>query len=903
MGVSGGSGPSRASRRPRPFGRAAALAAALATSASPWACSAEDDGGRAAGGGAGVDAAPDAPSDGVNPDTAPVECVAHLEEPTDAAHAAPLAAAAGEARAGRLTAADIPADPSGLLVWSAGDWVLANDRVALVIEATGASDGFDPWGGKPVGIARVRAGALIEPADFGELFPAIGRYIVETRSVGVLESAPAPTLRAVGTLAPLPALDAIAKLVLPTDYAGIDAAIDWVLEPDAEHVDVFVTLRSTRIDALDVPQPLVFFFQASRMPAYAPGPGFEAATAGGKLPFIGFVSDAGTSFAWQNPTTDVQLFLALSGASIYRAEPFVAPGCDSVRVHYGRLHVGGPGLDGLVTAVARTRGEVLRPVTVTVTEPDGSPASDVRVHARTADGRYVTRALARADGTATLHVPEGAAEVLGYRAGSGATVPVTVGASETTAAIGMSSSGAVRVVVTDAGGEPIPARVQILPETPTTALDGDLGEADVPDGRLHVAYPETGDVTLRAPVGRHRVIASRGYEYEVYVGDVDVTESGTTTVNAVVARAFDTPDTLCGDFHVHTHRSVDAPDTAMEKVRAALADGVEIPVRSEHEWVASFEPQIAALGAEAFAYGIASHELTTFEWGHFGVFPLEPDPTRPNAGGIPWTGRLPPDALDDARSRVGVFGNPTIIVNHPRTFGGLMNEGSYFTAAGYDPDTGNVARPELWDDEFRLIEAFNASTFDDNFDETVRDWFSFLDVGRTMFVVGSSDSHVVSMLPVGYPRTCVALGVNTPAALRALGAGVVRDAMLDGHMTVSGGIFLDVRSMTGLGPGERVTGAASVEGLSVTVRAATWVTVDTLRVYRDGRLDRTLAIDATTVDPADLTVRFDQVITVPVATGALGSYVVVVASGAAPLDPVHPGKRPFAVSNPIFFVR
>ena len=78
-------------------------------------------------------------------------------------HPQPLGAAPGEARAGRARAGDLPAVPSGLVTWKEGDFVLANDKVALVIEDVGDSDLYDPWGGRPVGLARVEGGKLVEP--------------------------------------------------------------------------------------------------------------------------------------------------------------------------------------------------------------------------------------------------------------------------------------------------------------------------------------------------------------------------------------------------------------------------------------------------------------------------------------------------------------------------------------------------------------------------------------------------------------------------------------------------------------------------------------------------------------------------------------------------------------------
>src|SRR5262245_28308338 len=46
-------------------------------------------------------------------------------------HPQPLAAGPNEARAGRAHAADLPAVSSGLITWQDGDFVLANDRIAL----------------------------------------------------------------------------------------------------------------------------------------------------------------------------------------------------------------------------------------------------------------------------------------------------------------------------------------------------------------------------------------------------------------------------------------------------------------------------------------------------------------------------------------------------------------------------------------------------------------------------------------------------------------------------------------------------------------------------------------------------------------------------------------------------
>src|SRR5450432_4552655 len=90
-------------------------------------------------------------------------------------HPDPLGASSTEARAGRIHANQLPMVSSGLVTWADNDFVLANDKVALVIEDVGDSDLYDPWGGRPVGLARVEGGQLVAPNNFGEVFFLTGR--------------------------------------------------------------------------------------------------------------------------------------------------------------------------------------------------------------------------------------------------------------------------------------------------------------------------------------------------------------------------------------------------------------------------------------------------------------------------------------------------------------------------------------------------------------------------------------------------------------------------------------------------------------------------------------------------------------------------------------------------------
>lgn len=811
-------------------------------------------------------------------------------------HPEPLASSPSEARAGRLSS--LPDDPSGLLRWAVGDFVLANDRVALAIEDVGVSDEMNPYGGHPIGIAAVREGALTDPADFSEISFTLYLTSVATESVTVLNDGSdgnAAVVRATGPLVPLGFLDFLA-VVIPSEIAGLDVAIDYSLAPGAEHVDVHLRLANqTASDAL-IRQPFLFAFQQNRMPKYAPGFGFDVPI-GSDMPWAAFVEDGATSYAFEPSDGELSIFIEQANLLGLLQPRFLSEGCATTDVHLGQIHIGGPGLDGLIAARARTLGQPRHAISGTVTQSDGAPAVGAVVHATSAAG-YLTRATTDASGAFVLHVAEPEVTLNAFRRGDAVSDPMNISAPASDLSLSLGASGTLEVTVVDAADQPLPARVQLIP------VDGDAyqppaawGEPPVTRGRTDVRYQTVGSVTMRVPSEPHRLVVSHGFETEIAVVDVNVPDGGTVAETVRLERVFETPGVMCGDFHMHTNRSFDAEDDVQLKVRAAAAEDLEIPVRSDHEWVGSFEPTIAQLGLTDALYGIGSLELTTFTYGHVGVFPLDADPTARNSGAIDWVDRDPPTVFGDAHSRVGVHGRAEVMINHPRDATQLLG---YFNAANFDPSTGMVGRPDLWFEDFVFLEVFNDSDFDSNADGTVRDWFSLLSHGHLTFAVGSSDSHEVSFRGVGYPRTCIELGVDTAAELRPLGAGLVRDRMLEGRSTIVGGVYVEPVARGAVGPGGTVTGAMARESIDVRVRAAPWVNVDRLRVYVNGALAETLTVDASTEDPLDAAVRFDAAIELSLERDA---FVVLVADGEGTLEPIHPGRRPFGVSNPIFFER
>ncbi len=235
--------------------------------------------------------------------------------------------------------------------------------------------------------------------------------------------------------------------------------------------------------------------------------------------------------------------------------------------------------------------------------------------------------------------------------------------------------------------------------------------------------------------------------------------------------------------------------------------------------------------------------------------------------------------------------DPVLIVNHPSGSG----FGAYFSQASFDDATGAGKDKTLWSDNFDAIEVFNDSDFESNRKKSVAAWFSMLNHDKTMWAVGSSDSHHIRTSPVGYPRTCLYFGHDDPTQLTVNG---VRDVLAAGTAVVSGGLFMTVDGPGGSKPGETVTGAGGSADFTVTVQSPSWLNPTTLEVIVNGE---TVSTEALAPLGTGTGKTFVNQVTVPLDSSKTRNWVVFHASGDNDLAPLHPGRLPFAVSNPVFF--
>lgn len=794
------------------------------------------------------------------------------------------APAAGQARAGRITDAGhlLPGPKTRGKV---GDFLLANDRVAFVIEDARPSDGYDPVGGEIADASLFDAEGRPEPSLWGDVLWGMGPRLLEPDSVGVLadgsDGGPA-IVRVVGTFVDIPLIKDLAATLIPL-YLSFDGTLDFVLAPGADTVEMRVHLWNQRARREYVDLAIFMFLMGDGVAEYLPVAGFDTDVLPARFRYIGFAGTAGVAYGFF-PAEEFEYLLAVSSATILRQPPFFIDACGEVDLSLAHVTVG-RSADDLEVARRAIDGEPPGlAVQGTVVDATGTPVAGARVHLTTDDGAtHVTTAQAGADGAFVLHAPAGTYQLWAFGDGPGAP-PVDVDVGDVDVVLPepvvLAERGLLDVRVTDVDGAAMPGKVVLRREG--LALPAPMfGEDSLPGDFVGLSFAAHGAATFALEPGRYELTVGRGFEYEAVVTTVDVVAGETTAVTQALDRVVDTTGWMSADFHVHSFWSPDSSDSLAFKVRAAAAEGLEIPVSTEHEWIGDFQPTVLDEGLEAFLHGMSGIEITTFSYGHFQAYPATPRPGEVNNGAFLWVDRTLGDIAADVRQDPA---DPVFQINHPR---GPSFQG-YFTAVGFDADTGEVADPENWTTDFDAVEVFNGSSFDEN-DETVRDWFRLIEMGVRPTATGNSDSHKAKSSEIGYPRTYVLLGEDDPTLVSPV---AVADAVRTGHAVVSGGAFLSVTADGVQAVGETLPVEAGVPTvLHVRVQAPAWVGLSRLEVIVNGEVVETLA--TSDVEP----VRFDADVEVTVDADG---WVIFVASGDEPLGPLDAGRLPFGVTNPVY---
>ncbi|MGC4121600.1 MAG: CehA/McbA family metallohydrolase [Myxococcales bacterium] len=376
------------------------------------------------------------------------------------------------------------------------------------------------------------------------------------------------------------------------------------------------------------------------------------------------------------------------------------------------------------------------------------------------------------------------------------------------------------VEVSDAAdGSPLPAKVVVACATsdcPATWASlvrfTDTVRDPIPDDVQRVDFvPVTGSATFEVPPGEYSVVVSRGPEWTLYPADyptappayVDLRTSD-GSVQARLAHVVDSAGWASGDFHVHSVFSPDSYVTGPVRALSFAAEGVDVLVATDHDYVSDFRPDIVAIGAEKLLATVSGEEVSPVDFGHTNAYPIARDPSDPISGGaIDWGGgRGPTPSAAQIFAEARKKGATTIQINHPRGWPlGVLSDlkvdlDTFSTHA--DPKTFGMALPsdattgdtKLISGDFNGYELLNGGT--DGFDPYLahgpfNDWFTMISRGMRIAAIGGSDAHTRFAAPAGYWRAWVKVPDDAPAKITPAAVSAAVNGL---HTVVGDGFYV-----------------------------------------------------------------------------------------------------------------
>lgn len=845
----------------------------------------------------------------------------------------PIPEPTGEAQsvfAGQVDSADQLLDGparSGIV----GDYYIRNGKVSFIIQSPTRVIGVVPQGGNLIdAVALDDTGAAISGDHFGELsmLYVLGRTCEHT-SVEVIQDGSgggAAVIRAIGKTGNNDFINLIGTglvdLLQPPDELspadpvtddGVDCATTYILYPDSPMIEVKWTLFNGT--DTDVRGPFgAFNDTGGEVEVFSPTVGFRRigvnnileSTEPAPVPYSVYQGPGvayGVMPVHEDAMTPNSSFL-VAGVSIilYGADEllditkleglFLDLPAGTGQTQAINLSIGRDAAD-VESLYRQNLDESTQTLAGAVTWESGEPGAGVRVGIYadidasgdiSEDDDIITYADTTADGSFTAHVLPGnylvRAEVQDLARSTAVTVDVS-SADSTDTALTLPDPAVLDYEITDDGNF-IPAKLTVIGDHPAFPDERVFSTYDRRYGVIRMVQSlhgtttppgagEAADPKLVIPQGGpFKVIATRGTEWTSDAVVIDNTDTFSGPLSFSLSRVADADGYVSSEYHVHSIASPDSPVSQPTRIATAIADGIEVFASTDHDYVADLQPVIEAMGVADLVRNIPGLEITTFCYGHFQAYPLDPDPTSANFGAVDWArtaagySMLPGEIFDAAFAR----GAKVVQVNHPRAASGIVNFQQYFDSAALavDYESGVVYTdkekqpvsneklrlPEegsLWDPGFNTLEVWNGFDVDDvnqdgvldlaRLDLVMSDWFNFLSLGMQITPVGDSDTHTIVADPMGMPRTYVRVlddstmaiedGSVVPEIVNTLTAanGARRDVV------VTDGPFLQV-SETGSTAsvlGAVLDGTGGSVTLDITAISPGWADIDTIAVF------------------------------------------------------------------------
>ncbi len=835
--------------------------------------------------------------------------------PTTTPTSTPTSPPAGPTAVARRITAESELIGGALAHARVGDYLIANDRIRAIVRDVGREFSFIfTYGGNIIDADIVRPPGVPGRDNFGAMTPLVNLSLtVNVQEINVVNDGsngePA-VLRTFGVDDLLDAIDptnAIAQLgagSVPASAMDRDIPVEVMTEYTLAPGERSIRIETTIFNNSDQELPLYvgdFVTPSGELDTFVPGLGFGDALLRPRLPYLaypGVGSAAGVSYgilprATASAFSQSGFTAYLIGQSVLNVLLSQQPGVFKVAAQgsasFSRYFtVGGGDVASISEENHRLAGDHVGVLRGTVTA-GGVPAPRAQISLVQTPGRdgapynVIAAFLADENGSYEGSVAPGTytamAKLEGYPYEGGGSMPtehtvVVSSGGQTTQDFNLPDTGRLQVEVANAAGDPLPAKVSIVgfdaspdPGNPTTIFILEVDafvfgsptkqRGTIPYGLagVHFVGPTGSEELLIAP-GEYEAVVSHGPEYSIHKEAVTITAGATTTINAVLERVVDTAGFVGADHHVHLLNSFDCGVTRDERILTMIAEGVDFFAATDHDFVTDLRADITRLGGDQLVATVAGAETTTFNLGHFNVWPLNLDPTS-HIGGPPDWGRsgvapgmdypalgsydLSPTELfalapEGSVVQANHFNSETLGFFHLAGIDTAMDPPQSFsppTRIRQDPSISNLyddhlTALELWIDGSRdqgaLFEAANLG-----------DWFNLINQGRIKTGTANSDTHTTAIVQAGGPRSYVASAVDDPADLDP---ATLADSVNAGSIVGSNGPFVrisiegDSGELAGLDVGlSHTVTATSTPTLHLNIQSPEWAEFDTIDIY------------------------------------------------------------------------
>jgi hypothetical protein len=386
--------------------------------------------------------------------------------------------------------------------------------------------------------------------------------------------------------------------------------------------------------------------------------------------------------------------------------------------------------------------------------------------------------------------------------------------------------------------------------------------------------------SFRLEPGEYAIYFTRGPEYSRDFKRITVSSGGAVTVKGSVHKVLDTSGYVSGDFHVHSIQSPDSPFRAESRLRNAMAEGLDVMVNTDHEYVTDLSAASFDLGYQDEILTIPGDEITPLAIGHMITWPLTPNPERPDNGAYDYTFVAGDDILspghdmvqgisqilkgvDDANPGTQVLSIPHITdkalgnfaisrLVTTKAFDGVQPLSSFsdpvnFRLPANTHSGGGFQGPfpfgtsTLFSMSFTSV-GLTISTFPDMLahlmETSLPTYFNLLNLGKICSATADSDTHAQIREPVGIPRNFVASSVDPSDGVgrfQEINPEELAVNVNAGKIIVTNGVFVRARLTSptnsgGVTVGETLTGSGEV-ALHLEVTSTEDFDWDTVEIY------------------------------------------------------------------------